>query len=485
VKATGCVSDEGKSSEADTRSGSPALGIALTLIVIAAAVVRFRASAGDLWLDEIWSLHFASSVLSPVEILTQIHHDNNHILNTLLLYFLGDRENWMIYRIPAIAAGTVAVICSSLIARRWARLEALTAVLLTGSSYLMIHYSSEARGYALVVPFALLSFLMMRRCLEGHRLAPVLFWLMVVLGFLSHLIFVHVYIALLVWSLVRFVKTSRRWSQVALNVVRCHAVPIGFVIALYFVHVRHIVISGGPVFSALGVVVRTAALTLGAPETGPMAVAAAGAVLVIIVFGLLMLARDRSDSTVFFAVVIVLSPGLLLLIRPPQLLYVRYFLISVAFLVLLLSRLLASLYRCGPVGRVVYVAVMLAIMSGGGVYTADLLKHGRGHYVDALTYMVENTPGNVVTIGSDHDFRNKTILDYYAPRFGGIKRITYYDKSMWPQEGPDWLILHNWARDVLPPGAVTDLFGHAYSLTRSYRYARLSGWNWFLYRREQ
>lgn len=470
--------------QGDARSGRVAFGVAFAGIVVSSAVIRCLAAGGDLWLDEIWSLHFAQSVSSPWALLTRIHHDNNHVLNTLLLYLLGEQETWVIYRLPAIVAGIATVISSGLIARRWGRVEALTAVILTASSYLLIHYGSEARGYGLVVLFALLSFHFMQCYLDGRVWAAVLFWPAVILGFLSHLTFLHVYIAMVVWSCVRFIKTQPGWRSIAVKLVYCHAIPIVFMVLLYFVHVRHIVVAGGPVFSLLDVIARTAALSLGVPETGPMAMAAAVTALLIVVYGVTILARSRWDMAVLFGVVTVLSPTLLLFVFPPKYLYVRYFLIGLVFFLLLLSLLFAHLYRRGVAGKAVYCVLMLAVVAGNARYTVDLLRHGRGHYIEALSYMVKSTPGNTVTVGSDHDFRNRTLVDFYAPRIDGGERIVYYNTDTWPEEGPSWVIVHSWIVKIEPSGAITDRFGKVYALTRSYRYARLSGWHWFLYRKQ-
>ena len=58
-----------------------------------------------------------------------------------------------------------------------------------------------------------------------------------------------------------------------------------------------------------------------------------------------LLAREALNSWLFFAVAVVGSPALFLLGKPVYL-FERYFLISFVFFLLLLSYLLASLWRC-------------------------------------------------------------------------------------------------------------------------------------------
>src|SRR5258708_6566500 len=112
------------------------------LITIAGAILRIWASVGDLWLDEIWSLDLAARATSPLGIFTEIHHNNNHRLNTIFLYSLGQQPNWVIYRIPAVVAGVFSVLVAGHIGLRRGRIEAIVAMILTAFSYLLIHYSS-------------------------------------------------------------------------------------------------------------------------------------------------------------------------------------------------------------------------------------------------------------------------------------------------------------------------------------------------------
>ena len=58
------------------------------LIVAVAALLRARSAMNDLWMDEIWSVELVRELHSPLEIFTKIHHDNNHYLNSLFIYFV-------------------------------------------------------------------------------------------------------------------------------------------------------------------------------------------------------------------------------------------------------------------------------------------------------------------------------------------------------------------------------------------------------------
>src|SRR5574337_2175890 len=105
------------------------------LLVAAAAVIRLAASRGDLWLDEIWSCLGAWDARTALELYTCFPADNNHILNTLLLYWIGPHAGIAIYRLPAVLAGVATVGLAIWLGLRRNRPAGLFAGVLTGSSF--------------------------------------------------------------------------------------------------------------------------------------------------------------------------------------------------------------------------------------------------------------------------------------------------------------------------------------------------------------
>ena len=111
----------------------------LTLLagVTAGAVLRVWAAFDNFWLDEIMSLGLAQSISHSWEILT-LHHDNNHILNTLYLFLLGKQQNWVWYRILSVVTGTASVAIIGYGTLRRGFLEAATATVVAALSYPLI-----------------------------------------------------------------------------------------------------------------------------------------------------------------------------------------------------------------------------------------------------------------------------------------------------------------------------------------------------------
>jgi uncharacterized membrane protein len=101
------------------------------MIVLIGLILRALAARGDLWFDEIWSLHLTKKATSLLGIFTQIHHDNNNYLNTFSLYILGPQPWLFTYRIPAVLFGAGTIALAWVIGRRRSILEGNTAAFLT------------------------------------------------------------------------------------------------------------------------------------------------------------------------------------------------------------------------------------------------------------------------------------------------------------------------------------------------------------------
>src|SRR5688500_7776446 len=92
--------------------------VAVVAIVLIWCGLRIAASMDAFWIDEIISWKFARGANSILDLFTRVHSDNNHHLNTIWMYLVGDVRYWQLYRIPAIATGTVAAALCAALARK-------------------------------------------------------------------------------------------------------------------------------------------------------------------------------------------------------------------------------------------------------------------------------------------------------------------------------------------------------------------------------
>lgn len=450
--------------------------------LVIAAALRIRGASNDLWLDEIWSLKLAGQISSPLQVFTNIHQDNNHYLNTLWLYICGFRGDWVGYRIVSIVAGVGSVALAGMIGRRRDARTAGFAMALVALGYVQILYSSEARGYSTVVLFSFLSFYELDKFLEKQDWrSAVLFSISSILGFASHLVFFNFFCAAWVWSAWHFAKSGLGLVPVIKRLLACHAAPAVFLLVLYFVDIRHQVALGGTGNGA-AVYLDSFAWTFGSPP-GRLGVILAGLLAAgLFLAGVSILRREGVDSWVFFVGVIVVFPILLMIVRHSDVLYVRYFIVGMSFLLLLFGVVLATLWRGDLLGRILCACLTAGFIGVNGWLTSTLFTYGRGDYSDAARFLAEHTKGSIVTVGGDIDFRIGTVVEFYGPLAMGGKTVKYYVRKSWPRGGPEWFISQTESvNDPVPPGEqFTDETGNIYEWVKSFQSAPLSGLHWFV-----
>jgi hypothetical protein len=285
--------------------------------------------------------------------------------------------------------------------------------------------------------------------------------------------------------MVSLARRSTLWRQALTAAAACHAVPIAFLVALYLIDVRHIVIGGGPPYAIADVLAESLALAAGAPPVDPWRMLGVLATLGLCTSGIALLWRAGSDLWIFFAGVLFLSPLLLLAPARPEYLNLRYFYVSIVVFLLLAAYVLGRVYRSGPLGRVAAAAMLALFIVANAWLLYGFLTIGRGHYREAVEYLAEHSPPGAIHVTSDHDFRNTMLLRYYSGALRPGQEIEYHSLLAPPAAVPQWLILHSEQHDFRPEKAVADRRGNRYRLERVFPYAGLSGFHWALYRRSQ
>jgi len=471
-------------------AGSP-FGWALGGVVAVAALVRLAATWNDLWLDEIWTVNLVSGLHSAFGVFT-LRHDNNHILNSLFIYaFKPFGIDWL-YRVPDWLAGIATVGLGAWVAALGdgqrkrddasPATRALVAAILLAGSYLLVHFASEARGYSLVLAFGLVA--VGTALADGPRpmsaRAPIV-WVSLVLSMLALALAVHFLIALVVWSAVRTLRRGG-WRYAAATLAWWYAVPVGAYVIFYLGFLRVMERGGGDrnlSESALAPVARACAAATGLPNGASAPVVLAFAIAVT-ALGVAWLVARGNDLWIFYLVGIVGSPIFVALFRKSHV--GRHFIVSAMLWLLLAARPLAWLTTRGPVARAAVAVTLAAFLLGNALRLVPLLRYGRGSYRDALRYMVSHTPGDNVRVTSDYDFRNRMMVEYYAPRIGTDRSVRYVNRRELTVPGPDWYI----AQLPPPPGGVprvvADARGNLYRFEMDYPSNPFGGIPWRVYR---
>jgi hypothetical protein len=503
----------------------------IALIVAAGAAVRLLACRGDLWLDEVWTLALLDRVHSPLGVLTEIPHANNHVLNTLFAYAVSPLEHDALYRAPAWLGGVLGIALGARLAWlgdgrvpaernaptdaaagvRSAPTDASTGVrsaptdgssgtrsaptdappgtravwaaAVLAGSYLLVLYGSEARGYALSIAFlfAALAVVISDDVAAASRRAPA-FWLASVLAVLCHPLALHGLVAALAWSALRVARRPVGWAERCRTLLWWNAPPAAAVLLFYlgFLRAARATLSG-PTGSSLVAWTNAIAMAAGLPSSvSPVWTALLGATVLGV--GVLWLWRRGSDLWILFAVGVVGSPALLALLESSELVHERFFLVAAALWLLLGARLLAAAWHAGGAWRVTAVLTLAGFLVGNAFRIERLLGDQRGHYQQALRHVLAESPGPAVTLASDHDFRNGLLVAYHRARVPSGERLRYVPRSQTRDAAPEWLLQHR-LTDGPPPPRVLREFGRRYVRESDYPATPPSGFHWFLYRR--
>ncbi len=460
--------------------------LALAAIFIAAALVRNIAMGSDLWLDEIWSLRMAESMHSALDIF-RIHHDNNHPLNTLWLYLVGSSGSPFQYHLLSLISGIATVCVAASLGLRRSATTAVITMVLFAASYELVLSSSAARGYSELTLFAVLAFALLERYLaKPLSVTGVGYTLCAVFGLLAHPVFASVLAAATVWTLYRFRAAGLTLRKAVVATLMVQGVPLVFCVFRYFTDWRVATIGGGdPAGSTLQAYGEGMAWALSTPRGA--AWLAVMALLAVMVLGwrIARMMRARDDRWVFFLGTTLVFPLLFAVLRGQLPAYPRYFIVAAVTLLLMLAEALAQTWESGRTGRLLCGSAVAIMLLLDGFHIAELARYGRGQHRDAVLYMVRNTPGQIVTVGGDHDFRIGMEIDYFMPQSLGPKSGGYIDAASRRPGVPEWHVTQRESTEPPVPqdSTVRDATGNEFQFVQGFPAAPLAGLHWFVYRR--
>lgn len=466
--------------ERDLSPRTCAWGVALAVALGGAA--RIAGGFSDFWLDEIWTWATVQRLHGPWEVFTAIHHSNNNHLNTLLVYWLGNPGHWIVYRIPSLAAGIATIGLCAVLARARGRIEALLAAVLCAGCFALLHFSSEARGYAIAVACALAAAAILQRHLAAPRTGTALaFGVAIALGLLAHLVVVFFWAATIAQSAWRWRGEPRRALG---RLVGLHGLPLAVLAALWAVDLRYLTVGGGNPTDVPMLAARTVGFTFGLPVVRGLGPPVAALALGVLAWAALRRLRRGDDTGVLYGVAIAAPVAGFALLRP-EVVAVRYFLVAIALSLVLLADPLAAGLRAGGPRRVAALVALAVFLGGNGIYVARFLTYGRGGYRSAVQTMARATEGPVIRVASDHDFRNRLVLRFYARELGPGRRLVYVPRARWADGDVEWFVVHradNPAPDAVP-AEIVGPGGRRFARFAEFPHAAISGFHWTLYRR--
>lgn len=443
------------------------------------------AGQGDLWFDEIWSLQHARHPAGLPGIILEVKHDNNHLLNTLWLYGIGEDGSALAYRSLAILSGLVALWAAFSLGKSFGHGLAWVGVLLLGASYPLAVYFSEARGYAAAMAASLVAWLVLQKIhrQSGWRLTIPGYWLACATAILAHPCAGIVLVSLGVYSLL-FLLLEKGWRGGSLGwLVAWHGPPAVILLSLHHFVWSRMTIGGGPPVEALAVAGETVCYLTALPTSG--AVWAAGMVISLLVWFLLVCWNNDRPLGWFFFVLLVVGPLLFFIMQKEGFSHPRYYVIFFPFFYLLAVRTLGEWRARHPRWQWVLWCLLGGWLLGQVQGQVSLLENGRGRYREALQTILQLETERQILVTMDQAFRNMPLFYYHAKSWNtnpSLPRLVALDENSPLALQADWHLKTVTGMDTAPDWMV-DAQGRLLCRAANFPSTRLSGWTWVLYRR--
>jgi hypothetical protein len=459
----------------------------LGVILLAAGLLRVWAAAGDLWIDEVWSLENIALVRAQPTSgnwLALFFHANTHPLNTLYLAFLGPEAGVFAYRALSVASGVAAVAMAAALGWRRSATEGLIAAAMVAASYPMVHYAGEARGYATMVLAALACVYLLQTYLEAPSPGRALAFVAVsLLGFASHMSFGIIEAGLGLWAAaVLFQRLASPVSVIARLAVLFGVQAVALT-AYGAVAWNNFVLGGGSPSPTAVSVNTMAEMTFGAdPAAWGSITPVLGPALAAVVWWLY---RRGDGSWIFFAAVALVFPLGFVVIDPPLDMAERYFITSGLAALILAARGLAPAMQAKRWPRALAIAALAGFFIGNGLLLQKFFTDGRGGYTKAARFIAAAGDGPV-TVSGYQPLRAGAVLKFHASRAGLADALRYLTPEEESGAAAAWFIDGSFAGRRPPPEISRPIKGSGqtpYSLEGVYPHWGLSGDTWAIYRR--
>ncbi|MCY2964926.1 MAG: hypothetical protein NT069_15020 [Planctomycetota bacterium] len=471
-----------------TRPTDPAAGLLVWILVFAITcvglAVRLLAASDELWFDELWTFgpDVVGKVRSPLDVFTKVHHENNHYLNTLVAWLLGPEDHSLAYRLPSVLCGGASVWFAARMGLRRSPCAGLFSAVAVASSYLLVHYGSEARGYSMAVCAALASWDFRERL----RLVPSKWNGAVVgiaecLGVMAQPVFVCYLAAVGLMGIKDVLWSESRDRRPGIGQLVAGLPGVMWFGWLYFIDLRLAFNPGGPVIPVTEVVLQTLSLTVGGPYEGAGLWVGGVVGAVIVVGAWLSLFQSERRLCLLVALAGVLIPSAVVLVEARYEIYPRYFLVGVALAQITIAWALARAWSRGGVTRQVALVAMVGFTLAQGTHVWRLLERGRGDPIGIAREMDRESAGRILEYAGDHPYRIRAFVERGVAGLDSSSRETrFVPEKEARQNPPEWLVLHDFKiepefPEELRRGSIR------YRRQRVARYAGLSGWSTALY----
>jgi len=452
----------------------------LLAIVAVAAVLRVLAAMDTFSLDEIWTYYLVRDAEGPWHIIAGLPHTNNHILNSLFVRLMGEQPHWIAYRLLSLITGTATIWLIGFIAADYGVPARFFTMGLATISLPLVLYSAEARGYAPLLCFSLFAYLNSPERVDDPSVRQIAtFWIASLLALLSHLTFAIVLAGLgLSWLIARLRSKTSAFAMLREGTTY-FAVPVAICVLL-LVHIySNVRPETGGQMHPLVAATEMALLSLGIDTSGIFEWLGSGAALLLLLGGL-WLAGKRMTNLLLIMIVV---PAAIFTVIDAPYVFPRYFLVLVPFFLLTVSISLQYLWDRAVPYRVLALGIFATAVIGAATQLTELYQYGKGDYPAAIAQIFSVADGRPFTVGSDHDFRNRALLEFYTRYEPAARQMTYVNKSSLLSNPPNFYIKHSFEKSAKAPPHIALGESAVYEIIGEYPFSGHSGWNWWIYRK--
>ncbi len=450
-------------------------------ILLLAAALRICGAMGDLGQDEITSVTLVGRIDRIDKVFWAINVDNNHPMNSAWLYIVGSKAPFLVMRAFSIALGVGCVAAAGAWGLRRSRFTGLVAMMLFATSYLMVGYGSEARGYSGLILCTILAAMALQDTLDGKD-RRLVFGLYAVCGYLFHF---DMCLVLVAFGICCFWVSWRRSTSLAAafnTSLRIFAWPV----ALLTLAILPVVFGGFSVGSVspfdLGRFMKAYDLSLECALNLPgLTLPFSDIVLCAVLATAWFIPRQRETWPALYVSSIVALPLLIWAAHVPNTNYPRHEIPCDVAFVLLGADIAGWAWQRGRTSRVVTIAFLVAIMAGNGILLAKFFRIGRGDYSAAVARMTAEGPATYAMASPQLSF----MVQYFADRLGATPPVDVPETSWCEKGAPQWLILNRAGKQALPASGIE--WGPAgcqahYEERQVYPSWGLTGVTWILFR---
>lgn len=449
--------------------------------------LRFISVLNDIWLDEAWSIERIKHIKSIWGVFTEIHHDNNHYLNSAFLYILNKLGLIRLARLPSLLFSIITLALVSWNFRK-NKTQLILSIILIGFNFPLIHFGTEARGYSSLFFFAILSFFLIDKVNQSKR-SYWSFQISQCLGFLSHLSFSSVALSLGIKYFIRNFNEDKNIFKSLLNTIKLEIPSLVFIATLYLINIRHIKVGGGPQRPFLGFLNDMSDLFLSRNLIFAFLLSAIS-VIFLINSRKNFFRKDfwLHENKVFSLLIFILVPLFNFIFSTyyfsKSAPFPRHFIMNYLFLLIFMIPFLAKEFHSKTNSKPILVISFFVFFLFGGFYNfKDFLSYGRGQYKAAIEFINQNSFGNTVNV-TCINFRDCSMISLNFGQFGDkTKRFFIIPYSGRYQRVQDhWAIRASVFHGEKFSSKLRMLNGSNMEFIKEYPSAQFSGATWVLYK---